>query len=585
MREVSAILGKEIFLGRCGENLASCVTFNLSDWQKVYGDGTAQLIHQRNGDKAPYPCVIQHAGNTVTWCIANSDVAVAGRGRAELQYYVGDTLVKSETYTTVTERALGAASETPPAPYEAWMDKMLGMASETEENAEAAEQSANAAAASAASAGESAAAAKNSEALTLSYLEDAKTNAGWAIAAADKATADMRAAEASATSAANSEAVAKSSESAAVTAATAAAEAKEKAEATVGKTSHIGANGNWYEWDAFLGAFVDTGVKAQGPKGDKGDQGNTGATGSEGPRGPQGIQGIQGPKGDTGPKGDKGDPGADGRSFSIKDVYATLAELNAAFPSGNEFAYQVKAENNEIFIWSASENKWESVGAIQGPKGDKGDTGAQGPEGPQGIQGIQGETGAQGPKGVTGDTGAQGPAGADGKTAYQSAKDGGYTGTESQFNSDLSKVSAKFNKTGDTMTGNLKLQPYGDAYSVVKKNADSSGDYGLQLQDYGDDGSFMGLTVSAKSQKLEFKKKAAGATEYTYPMIYSSDNPPAPEDVNALPIWGGTMTGALTLSGYPYQPNHAATMAYVDDTVGALREEWQASLLANATVE
>lgn len=76
------------------------------------------------------------------------------------------------------------------------------------------------------------------------------------------------------------------------------------------------------------------------------------------------------------------------------------------------------------------------------------------------------------------------------------------------------------------LDGELVLQRYGlGGYSRLKKNANADGDYGLQLQDYGDDGSFMGLTVCAKSQKLEFKKKAAGATEYTYPTIYSSDNP------------------------------------------------------------
>ena len=37
----------------------------------------------------------------------------------------------------------------------------------------------------------------------------------------------------------------------------------EKAEASVGKTSYVGDNGNWYEWNAEKGEFYDTGVKAQ----------------------------------------------------------------------------------------------------------------------------------------------------------------------------------------------------------------------------------------------------------------------------------------------------------------------------------
>lgn len=36
-----------------------------------------------------------------------------------------------------------------------------------------------------------------------------------------------------------------------------------KAEDTLGKTNYIGDNGNWYAWDSSIGAFYDTGVKAQ----------------------------------------------------------------------------------------------------------------------------------------------------------------------------------------------------------------------------------------------------------------------------------------------------------------------------------
>lgn len=56
------------------------------------------------------------------------------------------------------------------------------------------------------------------------------------------------------------------------------------------------------------------------------------------------------------------------------------------------------------------------------------------------LTGPKGDTGDTGPKGDPGDTGTQGPAGADGKSAYESAQDGGYTGTESEFNADLAGV-------------------------------------------------------------------------------------------------------------------------------------------------
>ena len=64
--------------------------------------------------------------------------------------------------------------------------------------------------------------------------------------------------------------------------------------------------------------------------------------------------------------------------------------------------------------------------------------------GAKGEQGPKGEQGSQGPKGETGDKGDKGDAG---KTAYQSAVTGGYSGTESQFNTDLADVSNKAPKT------------------------------------------------------------------------------------------------------------------------------------------
>ena len=95
-----------------------------------------------------------------------------------------------------------------------------------------------------------------------------------------------------------------------------------------------------------------------------------------------------------------------------------------------------------------------------GPQGEKGDTGSVGPQGPQGAQGVKGDTGPAGPQGEKGDTGPAGPQGekgdagpegkpgsngepgTNGKSAYEYAKDGGYTGTESDF---AKKLAEKYN--------------------------------------------------------------------------------------------------------------------------------------------
>lgn len=195
----------------------------------------------------------------------------------------------------------------------------------------------------------------------------------------------------------------------------------------------------------------------QGAQGARGPQGIQGVAGAQGPKGDQGAQGIQGPAGPQGPAGAQGPtgaqgpagaPGKDGTSLYIEDIYPTLAALRNAIPAGNGKMYMVEADR-ECYIWSEIASDWVSVGKLQGPEGPqgpegkqgvqgpKGDTGAQGPQGEQGIQGIQGVQGAIGPEGPQGPAGVKGT---DGKSAYQTAVEAGYSGTETAFNTALKEV-------------------------------------------------------------------------------------------------------------------------------------------------
>ena len=149
-------------------------------------------------------------------------------------------------------------------------------------------------------------------------------------------------------------------------------------------------------------AFVETNeAELPAARHIKGPAGPQGVQGVQGEPGPAGIQGEQGVQGIQGPQGVKGDAGADGKSFVIKSLYATLTALEAAHPTGNEGdAYAVGTEtDNTIYLWDVDDGVWTNIGSMRGP---------QGPQGIQGIQGVQGETGPAGPQGVQGIQGAQG---------------------------------------------------------------------------------------------------------------------------------------------------------------------------------
>ncbi|MDR1615842.1 MAG: hypothetical protein LBR98_02370 [Syntrophomonadaceae bacterium] len=124
------------------------------------------------------------------------------------------------------------------------------------------------------------------------------------------------------------------------------------------------------------------------------------------------ILAIPGPQGIPGPPGAKG---ADGTGITISGSYNSESELIAAHPSGNAGdAYLV---GEDLYVWSATSQKWENAGNIKGPQGlpgpqgIKGDPGPQGPKGdpgPTGPQGLQGTPGSAGPQGIPGPPGAKG---------------------------------------------------------------------------------------------------------------------------------------------------------------------------------
>lgn len=365
----------------------------------------------------------------------------------------------------------------------------------------------------------------------------------------------------------------------------------------------------------------------QGAKGEKGATGATGATGPAGPAGAQGAQGIQGPQGETGPQGatgatgpagptgpqgQKGDHGEDGKSFTIQDIYPTLAALKQAFPTGNEYAYQVTAEDDEIFIWSELATDWVSLGKLQGPQGPqgptgatgaqgpKGDTGAQGPQGVQGIQGEKGEQGAtgatgptgptgpegpegpQGPQGETGpqgEQGIQGPQGEAGESAYTAASKGGYTGTETQFNSDLAKIGNKADKTVPAAAGNLAaLDAAGNLSDSGKKVGDfqskvtasgllkGDGSGGVTAAASGTDYSGPRATVTAtllasgwtgSEAPFVYTLAIAGVTATSYQELVPAVNITA-EQLKALQAANitdaGQAAGTMTLKAYGKKP-------------------------------
>ena len=124
---------KSFSIGRRGENEATQIVFDVSALVSQYGDGTCVLMAKRPSDTNAYPVTVTRDGNAVTWLVSEVDTQYRGTGEAELFWYVGDTLAKSIVYTTQIGRDIGQASETPPDPYETWLDTLTETAAEVTE--------------------------------------------------------------------------------------------------------------------------------------------------------------------------------------------------------------------------------------------------------------------------------------------------------------------------------------------------------------------------------------------------------------------------------------------------------------------
>lgn len=143
MRRLYVRPGETIKLGREGENKARQWVFDFSRWVDTFGEGAVQLIVQRPGECQPYPVPLEIEGEDAVWTVTNIDTSVVGTGKAEFQYYVGETLEKSAVFTTSIVDALGEPSDTPPDAYEHYMEAMLEVASRAEVAKQEAEKAAD----------------------------------------------------------------------------------------------------------------------------------------------------------------------------------------------------------------------------------------------------------------------------------------------------------------------------------------------------------------------------------------------------------------------------------------------------------
>ena len=148
------------------------------------------------------------------------------------------------------------------------------------------------------------------------------------------------------------------------------------------------------EWSLYVELGLPGAEGEKGDKGDKGEKGDKGDKGEKGDKGDQGLQGSTGAKGTAGLRGSRIGQG-NGDATDAKFLASTLVDAQLD-------DYYLDVDTFSLWERLNPDDTWNSLGTIQGPKGNKGD------------RGMTGNTGSRGPKGDTGATGPQGDAGMDG---------------------------------------------------------------------------------------------------------------------------------------------------------------------------
>lgn len=157
-----------------------------------------------------------------------------------------------------------------------------------------------------------------------------------------------------------------------------------------------------------------------------------------------------------------------GLAVEIGGSYANLAAIQAAFPTGDTHAYQA-ADTGNVYTWNSTEQEWQSLGKIQGPIGLQGDPG---------------------------------------KTAYQYAVEGGYTGTEAQFEALLGRIEVKAANAADSAA-----EAAGSATTAAQAATSASGSAATAASKAAEAQDAAGTAGASASAAADRASEAAGNAE------------------------------------------------------------------------
>ena len=384
---VRPIIGRDIPIGRKGENLARAVDFSdiIAEIKKDYGDGgKIVVLVKRPNEDVPYPAAAVDESDGLTWTPTETDTAIVGRGNAEVDYYVDDVLVKSVLFTTYTHDSIGVSGDTPEPGYD-YMKQLLDALEKVGTGIVSVDM--------------------NKDSSITFHMSDGTEYTTEPLKGADGDPG------------ADGEPGAAGKDGVSPTVSTSEIDGGTRVTITDGTGEHtfdvmngldggeaatptIGDNGNWFINGQDTGKPSRGETGADGAPGDKGDPGPAGPAGPEGPTGPAGADGA------TGKNGENGAPGADGKDGVSPTVATSAIEGGTRVTitdATGEHAFDVLNGKNggEAATPTIGDNGNWFINGVDTGKPSRGETGATGAKGEPGETGTNGADGKNGADGVS----------------------------------------------------------------------------------------------------------------------------------------------------------------------------------------
>lgn len=113
-----------LMLGKQGENNATVIDIDVSDWLARWPSASIQVLHQRHDEDTPYPVSVSLTGGYVTWVVTSADTGIPGRGYAEVRAVEGEVLKKSRVIETMVEPSIPGTAGNPPEAVADWTQKL-----------------------------------------------------------------------------------------------------------------------------------------------------------------------------------------------------------------------------------------------------------------------------------------------------------------------------------------------------------------------------------------------------------------------------------------------------------------------------